>query len=122
MRNLNRRTVNPRQIAAFILVAYVGACVKALPSPENQFVFVTTSTSYESNELFEPSNVIGMFGVSSLRANLADIRQFWAYSKIAIVIHIAGWCVSRIQEYNVPRSCGEIPSYQPSMKRAFVFG
>ncbi|MGB7240799.1 MAG: DUF3299 domain-containing protein [Sulfitobacter sp.] len=60
-------------VTAFILVPYVGACVHVPPPPANQLVFVTTPTPYESNGLYEPVNVIGMFGVSSLRTHLADI-------------------------------------------------
>jgi hypothetical protein len=60
-------------VTAFILVPYVGACVHVPPPPANQLIFVTTQTPYESNRLFEPVNVIGMFGVSSLSTHLADI-------------------------------------------------
>ena len=60
-------------VTAFILVPYVGACVHVPPPPANQLVFVTTETPYESDGLFEPVNVIGMFGVSSLRTHIADI-------------------------------------------------
>jgi hypothetical protein len=60
-------------ITAFILVPYVGACVHVPPPPANQLVFVTTPTPYESKGLFEPVNVIGMFGVSSISTQLADI-------------------------------------------------
>ncbi len=60
-------------ITAFILVPYVGACVHVPPPPANQLVFVTTPTPYESEGLFEPVNVVGMFGVSSISTQLADI-------------------------------------------------
>ena len=60
-------------VTAFILVPYVGACVHVPPPPANQLVFVTTSDPYESKGLFEAVNVIGMFGVSSLRTHLAEI-------------------------------------------------
>ncbi len=60
-------------VTAFILVPYVGACVHVPPPPANQLVFVTTSTPYQTKGLFEPVNVIGMFGVSSLSTHLADI-------------------------------------------------
>jgi len=60
-------------VTAFILVPYVGACVHVPPPPANQLVFVTTSIPYESKGLFEPVNVIGMFGVSSLSTQLAEI-------------------------------------------------
>jgi len=47
--------------------------VSVPPPPANQLVFVTTSIPYESKGLFEPVNVIGMFGVSSLSTQLAEI-------------------------------------------------
>jgi len=60
-------------VTAFILVPYVGACVHVPPPPANQLVFVTSSKPYESDGLFEPVNVIGMFGVSSLSTHLAEV-------------------------------------------------
>lgn len=60
-------------VSAFLLVPFVGACVHVPPPPANQLVFVTTSKPYESKGLFEPVNVIGMFGVSSLRTHIADV-------------------------------------------------
>ncbi|WP_432817112.1 DUF3299 domain-containing protein [Sulfitobacter sp. JB4-11] len=60
-------------VTAFILVPYVGACVHVPPPPANQLVFVTTATPYETDGLFEPVNVIGMFGVSSVTTQLAEI-------------------------------------------------
>ena len=60
-------------VTSFILVPYVGACVHVPPPPANQLVFVTTPKPYESKGLFEPVNVIGMFGTASTRTQLADI-------------------------------------------------
>ena len=60
-------------VTAFILVPFVGACVHVPPPPANQLVFVTTSEPYESGGLYEPVNVVGMFGVSSISTHLADI-------------------------------------------------
>lgn len=60
-------------VVAFILVPFVGACVHVPPPPANQLVFVTTSTPYESEGLFEAVNVIGMFGVSSQTTHIAEI-------------------------------------------------
>jgi hypothetical protein len=60
-------------VSAFILVPYFGACVHTPPPPANQLVFVTTSTPYQSSRLFDPVNVIGMFGVSSMNTHLAEI-------------------------------------------------
>jgi hypothetical protein len=60
-------------VTAFILVPFVGACVHVPPPPANQLVFVTTNIPYESKGLYEPVNVIGMFGTSSLKTQLAEI-------------------------------------------------
>ncbi len=60
-------------VSAFILVPYVGACVHVPPPPANQLVFVTTEKPYESDGLFEPVNVIGMFGVSAITTHLASV-------------------------------------------------
>jgi hypothetical protein len=73
---------NGAGVTAFILVPYTGACVHVPPPPANQLVFVTTPTPYESNDLFEPVNVIGMFGVSSLRTHLAEIGYALSADKI----------------------------------------
>lgn len=60
-------------VSAFILVPYVGACIHVPPPPANQLVFVTTPTPYESKGLYEPVSVTGMFGVSSVSTQLAEI-------------------------------------------------
>ena len=60
-------------VTAFILVPFVGACIHVPAPPANQLVFVTTSIPYDSNGLYEPVNVIGMFGTSSLKTQLAEI-------------------------------------------------
>lgn len=60
-------------VTAFILVPFVGACVHVPAPPANQLVFVTTNIPYDSKGLYEPVNVIGMFGTSSLKTQLAEI-------------------------------------------------
>lgn len=60
-------------VSAFILVPYVGACVHVPPPPANQLVFVTTARPWESDGLFEPVTVTGMFGTASTSTQLADI-------------------------------------------------
>lgn len=60
-------------VSAFILVPFVGACVHVPPPPANQLVFVTAPEPYESSGLYEPVNVIGMFGAASMSTQLADI-------------------------------------------------
>ena len=69
-------------VTAFILVPYVGACVHVPPPPANQLVFVTTETPYETEGLFEPVNVIGMFGVSSIYTNLAQVGYALSADKV----------------------------------------
>jgi hypothetical protein len=69
-------------VTAFILVPFVGACVHVPPPPANQLVFVTTPEPYESSGMFEPVNVIGMFGVSSLSTQLADIAYALSADRI----------------------------------------
>ena len=60
-------------VTAFLLVPYVGACVHVPPPPANQLVFVTTETPYENKRLFEPVNVIGMFGIASISTHAAEV-------------------------------------------------
>lgn len=69
-------------VTAFILVPYVGACVHVPPPPANQLVFVTTHTPYETKGLFEPVNVVGIFGVSSISTQLAEIGYALSADKI----------------------------------------
>ncbi|MDE9450334.1 DUF3299 domain-containing protein [Aliiroseovarius sp. Z3] len=69
-------------VTAFILVPYVGACVHVPPPPANQLVFVTTGEPYESNGLFEPVNVTGMFGTASTSTQLAEIGYALSAEKI----------------------------------------
>ncbi len=69
-------------ISAFILVPYAGACVHVPPPPANQLVFVTTSVPYEGKGLFEPVNVTGMFGVSSVSTQLAQVGYALSADKI----------------------------------------
>ncbi|MGH1447354.1 MAG: DUF3299 domain-containing protein [Cognatishimia sp.] len=73
---------NGSGVTAFILVPYVGACVHVPPPPANQLVFVTSPTPYETKGMFEPVNVIGMFGASSLRTHLAEIGYALSADKI----------------------------------------
>ena len=71
-------------ITAFILVPYIGACVHVPPPPANQLVFVTTETPFESNRLFEPVNVTGMFGVASTSTQLGEIGYSLSADKIEL--------------------------------------
>lgn len=69
-------------VVAFLLVPFVGACVHVPPPPANQLVFVTTATPYESAGIYEPVNVTGMFGVSSVSTQLADVGYALSADKI----------------------------------------
>lgn len=69
-------------VTAFILVPYAGACVHVPPPPANQLVFVTTETPYESKGLYEPVNVIGMFGIASMYTQVAEVGYALSADKI----------------------------------------
>ncbi len=69
-------------VTAFILVPYVGACIHVPPPPANQLVFVTTEEPYESEGLYAPVNVTGMFGVSAISTHLAQIGYALSAEKI----------------------------------------
>lgn len=69
-------------VTAFILVPYVGACIHVPPPPANQLVFVTTEDPYESEGLYAPVNVTGMFGVAAISTHLAQIGYALSAEKI----------------------------------------
>ncbi len=69
-------------VTAFILVPFVGACVHVPPPPANQLVFVTTEEPYETKGLYEPVNVIGLFGTVSTRTELAEVAYALAADRI----------------------------------------
>lgn len=69
-------------VTAFILVPFVGACIHVPPPPANQLVFVTTPEPYESEGLYAPVNVTGMFGVSAMSTHLAQIGYALSAEKI----------------------------------------
>lgn len=69
-------------VVAFILVPYVGACVHVPPPPANQLVFVTTPTPYAYEGIFDPVSVTGMFGVSSVSTQIAEIGYALSADKI----------------------------------------
>lgn len=60
-------------VTAFLLVPYVGACVHVPPPPANQLVLVSTGQPYETDGLFEPVTVTGMFGTSATSTQLAEV-------------------------------------------------
>ena len=60
-------------VTAFILVPFAGACIHVPPPPANQLVFVTTPEPYESKGLYAPVHVTGMFGISAMSTQLAQV-------------------------------------------------
>lgn len=70
-------------ITAFILVPYVGACIHVPPPPANQLVLVTTERPYDTNGLFEPVTVTGMFGTASTSTRLAEIGYALSADRVA---------------------------------------
>lgn len=64
---------NGTGVTAFMLVPYVGACIHVPPPPANQLVLVTTERPYESDGLFAPVTVKGMFGTASTSTQLAEV-------------------------------------------------
>ena len=60
-------------VRTFLLVPFVGACIHVPPPPANQLVFVTTETPYESDGLYAPVHVTGLFGVTSVSTELAQV-------------------------------------------------
>lgn len=69
-------------VTAFMLVPYVGACIHVPPPPANQLVLVTTEQPYQSERMFEPVTVTGMFGTASTSTQLADIGYALSAEKI----------------------------------------
>lgn len=60
-------------MTAALLVPYIGACIHVPPPPANQLIFVTTADPYESEGLFEPVFVTGMFGAAATETQLAQV-------------------------------------------------
>ncbi|WP_425053068.1 DUF3299 domain-containing protein [Psychromarinibacter sp. S121] len=61
-------------VTVFMLVPYVGACIHVPPPPANQLVLVTTTDRpYDSDGLFEPVTVTGMFGAAATSTQLAEV-------------------------------------------------
>ncbi|NDV01117.1 DUF3299 domain-containing protein [Pseudoroseicyclus tamaricis] len=69
-------------VTAFMLVPYVGACIHVPPPPANQLILVTTERPYESDGLFEPIVVTGMFGSASVSTQLADVGYALSADKV----------------------------------------
>lgn len=70
-------------VTAFMLVPYVGACIHVPPPPANQLVLVTTERPYESDGLFAPVIVTGIFGTASTSTQLAEIGHALSADRVA---------------------------------------
>lgn len=70
-------------ITAFMLVPYVGACIHVPPPPANQLVLVTSERPYETDGLFSPVTVTGMFGTASTSTELAEIGYSLSADRVA---------------------------------------
>ncbi len=57
----------------FLLVPYVGACIHVPPPPPNQIVLVTTEKPYQSQGLFEPVWVTGLFNAAVTSTEYAEV-------------------------------------------------
>ncbi|MBS1302896.1 DUF3299 domain-containing protein [Loktanella sp. SALINAS62] len=60
-------------VTVFMLVPFVGACIHVPPPPANQLVLVTTERPFESDRLFAPITVTGMFGAAATQTQLAEV-------------------------------------------------
>ena len=69
-------------VTDFLLVPYVGACIHVPPPPANQLVLVTTEQPYESEGLFDPVMVTGMFGTSATSTEIAAVGYALAAERI----------------------------------------
>ncbi|WP_246139540.1 DUF3299 domain-containing protein [Phaeobacter marinintestinus] len=69
-------------VTAFILVPYVGACIHVPPPPANQLVLVTAEPPYQSEGVFEPVYVTGMFGTAGTTTQLAEVGYALSADKI----------------------------------------
>ena len=69
-------------VTAFILVPYVGACIHVPPPPANQLVLVTSEKPYETDGLFAPVVVTGMFGTAQTSTQLAEIGYALSAEKV----------------------------------------
>ena len=60
-------------VSTFILAPYAGACVHVPPPPPNQLVYVTTSTPYPNDKIFDAIWVTGTIKVNRVETELAEI-------------------------------------------------
>ncbi len=61
------------RLKAFMLAPFVGACIHVPPPPANQLVLVTTEEPYETDTMFDPATVTGLFGTVSTATELAHV-------------------------------------------------
>ena len=65
--------LDSKGVTTFLLVPYVGACIHVPPPPPNQLVLVQTEPPYESNDMFAPVSVTGVFHTEINSTDIADV-------------------------------------------------
>ena len=60
-------------VTEFLLVPYVGACIHTPPPAPNQIVYVTLTTPYKIDALYEPVWITGTLGTGSASRSLSFV-------------------------------------------------
>ncbi len=71
-------------VSTFLLVPYVGACVHVPPPPPNQLVLVRSQKPYQSDNMFAPVSVTGVFHTEMISTDLADVGYTLEANKIDV--------------------------------------
>ena len=74
-------------VTSFVLVPYVGACLHVPPPPPNQLVFVTTTSPWPSEKLWD---AIWVYGRLSARLQSTEIAEI-GYQIAAENIEVYEW-------------------------------
>ncbi|MBE1282212.1 MAG: DUF3299 domain-containing protein [Rhodobacteraceae bacterium] len=62
-----------QNVTSALLVPYVGACIHVPPPPPNQLIFVIAETPYNTDTIFDPVNVTGLFETTATNTELAEV-------------------------------------------------
>ena len=65
--------IGAKGVTSFILVPYVGACIHVPPPPANQLVFVSTTTPWPQDDLWDPVWVTGLLSARLQSTDIAEI-------------------------------------------------
>ncbi|EAQ02146.1 lipoprotein, putative [Pseudooceanicola batsensis HTCC2597] len=76
--------VSSEGVTSFMLVPYVGACIHTPPPPPNQLVFVTASTPWPSESLWDPVWVSGRLSAKAISTQIAEVGYQIAAEKIEV--------------------------------------